>query len=327
MTTKLTKKGARQVSKQLDRVAALFQAEHKALGLDPKIALDFAKRCDILADHVEKRAGVERTALTEFDPVKETGFNPEEIGIEKAGPLEMIDSDEPFMNGEFTQQENRELRYDQQSGKLGPDKTTLEPQNIPAGKQAFEKMGREAVITKMSKMEGVLHSTALRLAGLNQSILAEGVTKLAQSVMDTQVGISLGTITAAHSTDIMSALDRVMPHIAGVSPQTQTKVAKMIDLALHIAKKAEDDEEDKDKKDDKKDDGGKSFFEKMEEAKAKKKAKKSDDDEVEEDDEEVEVEGKKKAAKKSDEDEEVEEDDDDVEGKKKASHGFTLDAE
>jgi len=340
MTTKLTKKGALQVSKALDRIASVIQEESAVFGLNPKIANDFAHRCDLLSDHVEKRAGVEHRALTEYDPVKETGFNPEEIGVEKSGPLEMIDSDEPYMNGEFTQQENRELRYDQQGGKLGPDKTTLEPQNIPAGKQAFEKMGRQAVISRMDELEGTLHTTALKLASMGQNILAEGVTKLAQTIMDVQMGIANGTVTADQSEQVLNALDRVVPHIASVSPKTQSKVARMLDLAIHVAKDEDDkdDKKDDDKKDDKKDDSGKSFFEKMEEAKAKKKAKKSDDDEddVEEiegkkkakksddDEEEVEeIEGKKKAKKSDDDEEEVEE----VEGKKKASHGFTLDAE
>jgi len=324
MTTKLTKKGALQVSVALDRVAAVIQEEAAVLGLNPKVANDFAHRCDLLSDHVEKRAGVERQALTEYDPVKESGFNPEEIGVEKSGPLEMIDSDEPYMNGEFTQQENRELRYDQQNGKLGPDRTTLEPQNIPAGKQAFEKMGRQAVIAKMNQMEGTLHTTALKLAGMGQNILAEGVTKLAQTIMDIQVGIANGSVTAGLSTQFLNALDRVVPHIAAVSPKTQSKVARMIDLAIHVAK--DEDEKDDKKDDDKKDDNGKSFFEKMEEAKAKKKAKKSDDDEDDDDDaKDEEVEGKKKSAKKSDDDEEVVEEEE-VEGKKKASHGFTLDA-
>jgi len=317
MTTKLTKKGARQVSKTLDRVATLFQEEHETLGLDPKIANDFAQRCDLLSDFVEKKAGFSaRKALTELDVVKESGFNPEEIGMEKSGPLEMIDSDEPYMNGQFTQQENRELRYDQEDGKIGPDKTVMEPQSIPAGKQAgFDKMGRRAVVAKLSQMEGTLHSAALKLAGLNQNILASGVLKLAQAVMDTQMGIIAGTITAEHSDEIMTAMGRVIPHIATVSPQTQSKVAQMIDLALHIAKKSDDGEDKDDKKDDKKDDSGKSFFEKMEEAKAKKKAKKADDDEDEDDDDDEE-----------DDNEDDDEGEGEVEGKKKASHGFNLNA-
>ena len=290
MSMKLTKKGARQVSIALDKVATLFQDDFEPLGISSKIAKDFAHRCDLLADYIEKQAGFTRTALTEYDPVKETGFNPEEIGIEKSGPLEMIDSDEPYMNGQFTQQENRELRYDQEDGKLGPD-TVDEPQNIPAGRQSsFDVIGRQTFIAHMSNVRGQLNSTSIKLAAVEQHILAKGVAKLADTIMGIQLGVAEGSVTAAHGTKVLDAVNRVMPHIAAVNPATDTKVARMLDMVLHIAK--DDDKDDKD--DDKKDDGGKSFFEKMEEAKAKKKAG-DDDDDTDDDDDDTDKETSKKA--------------------------------
>ena len=65
---------------------------------------------------------------------RRAGFNPEDIGREVGGPLESLDGDEAYMGGEFTQQENRELRETEQAGKL-PGVTT-EPRSPSSGKQA-----------------------------------------------------------------------------------------------------------------------------------------------------------------------------------------------
>ena len=134
----LTNKGAQQVSTVLDRIATLFQGEAEKLGVPEKIALDFAYRCDLLSDHVEN-AGNPKTALDALDPVKEEGFNPDDIGREVGGPLEQVDSDEPWMSGEFTQQENRELRDAVEGDKLG--EVIYEAPRVPnPGKQAALEM-------------------------------------------------------------------------------------------------------------------------------------------------------------------------------------------
>lgn len=131
----ISKKGALSVSAALDEIATLFQTDFTDLGVPQKLAQDFARRCDMLSDHVEKRAGIERVALTGDDPVKEKGFDPEEIGKEVAGPMEQVDKDESYMKGEFTQQENRELRTQVESGALGM-KVNPEPKSPSPGKQA-----------------------------------------------------------------------------------------------------------------------------------------------------------------------------------------------
>lgn len=140
MTDQLTKQGALQVSADLDRLATLFQSETEILGINEKIADDFAKRCDILSDHIEKRAGVERAddgtlkdpelakyasslaKKAEMDPksnytledVKQNEFNPAEIGEEQSGAL-MRNQDEPYMDV-FKQDEFDQLREVQQNG-------------------------------------------------------------------------------------------------------------------------------------------------------------------------------------------------------------------
>jgi hypothetical protein len=120
----LTEKGAKQVADHLDRIANLFQKDHSSLGVEPKVAMDFALRCDILADHIEKQAGLSRTAAeggmnpkqnyTEGKNLAPHDFPPQEIGMEQDGAL-LRNEDEPYMDV-FKQDEFDQLREVQQTG-------------------------------------------------------------------------------------------------------------------------------------------------------------------------------------------------------------------
>ena len=123
---KVTRRGARNLTRIMDRVADAVQEHAAALGLDPRIATDFVWRNDFVAQMVEKNAGLTRELKANFDA--------ESIGKEVAGPDEQ-DPDEPYMNGEFTQQENRELRERQEDGDLGADPVD-EPMKPTPGVQA-----------------------------------------------------------------------------------------------------------------------------------------------------------------------------------------------
>jgi len=129
----MTKKGAQAVTDTFDRMATLLQDEWATLGIPQHIANDMAFRCDLLSSSIEQTAGIKREALDGLDVHKEEGFDPEEIGEEKAGPLE-DEPDEPYMKDEFTQQENRELREKQEEGELPGG--SLEPQSPKPGVQA-----------------------------------------------------------------------------------------------------------------------------------------------------------------------------------------------
>lgn len=52
----LTKRGARAVTTDLDRIATLFQTQHDVLGIPKTSAERFAFYCDSLSDHIEKYA-------------------------------------------------------------------------------------------------------------------------------------------------------------------------------------------------------------------------------------------------------------------------------
>ena len=215
----MTKKGALAVTSALDNIASLFQQDFATLGVPLHIAKDFAYRCDLLADRVERTAGLKREALTELDVNKEQGYNPEEIGEEVGGPLEG-DGDEPFMKGEFTQQENRELRERVQDGDLGMT-TNLDPQNPTSGKQASARLA--SVCGQLITASGTIAHPAVRKAA-----------------------VKLATDALASSGDV-TRIARALQHVATVVAKTTDakKLASVIALASQIvAKKAEEDEDE-----------------------------------------------------------------------------------
>ena len=276
--SKATKKGALAVAAAHDQLANLYQNDYAALGIPARIAMDFAYRNDLLADYVMREAGL--------NP-KKARFDPEEIGVEVSGPEEM-DADEPWMKGEFTQQEYRELREDQEGGDLG-FKVVDGPQAPQAGKQAsFEVMGRRAAVRQVVAAEKTVHEAALNVAGSKNRSLVAGLTNLAAALMRIQANIISGTASATKVAHVLSIVSKIMPHVAAAETEDDEeeveKVARMISLARKAAKKAEGDEEEVED-------------EEVEEKKAGKKAKKSEeeleDEEVEASDEEDEVEEKK----------------------------------
>lgn len=143
MSTKLTRRGARNVTATLDRIANLMQSEAAALGIDPKIAKDFALRCDMISDCVERTAminfpkraeeslaqalkhdadpksddlntklnatdGPKMAANEEGLSVKTPGFDADQIGDKVPGPHEH-DADESDYMATFDEIEFHEL--------------------------------------------------------------------------------------------------------------------------------------------------------------------------------------------------------------------------
>lgn len=118
----LSRRGALQVTSSLDRVAQLIQQNHAVLGIDKKIATDFAYRCDLLSDAIERRAAVAKVADENTSILGDTGNNdPATIGEDVGGPLEIVEPpSEPWMDGHFSQQNFRQLGEAQEQGDLGP---------------------------------------------------------------------------------------------------------------------------------------------------------------------------------------------------------------
>jgi hypothetical protein len=65
MADMLTRQGARNLTRVMDRVASVFEKHHASLGVDPKVAEDYAKRTDLLTDAVELTAATNYPMGTE----------------------------------------------------------------------------------------------------------------------------------------------------------------------------------------------------------------------------------------------------------------------
>jgi hypothetical protein len=107
---KVTPRGARNLTRLMDRVAATIEKHAAELDLDPRIVKDYVFSTDFVGDLIERKAGVSRKMKANFDA--------EEIAEGTPGPLEQ-DPDESYMQGQFDQGGFRELREEQESGSLG----------------------------------------------------------------------------------------------------------------------------------------------------------------------------------------------------------------
>jgi hypothetical protein len=102
---KATKNGARRVVATLDSLASLFQNHGASLGIPSKVAMDFALRCDMLSDALDR--GLKTAGY----------FDPSTIAVKKPGPKQ-FDPNNPFMKGHFTQEKFTGLSAKQESGAL-----------------------------------------------------------------------------------------------------------------------------------------------------------------------------------------------------------------
>ena len=117
--SRLTRQGARNLTVTLDRIASTVQANPAILGIDDKIAKDFAYRCDLISDAVERTAVVnfprqadENTPVSSASGdylVAKPGIE-KEIGAEVKGP---IYEEDPSTSGDlkdhFTQKDFHQL--------------------------------------------------------------------------------------------------------------------------------------------------------------------------------------------------------------------------
>ena len=161
MSQILTRRGARELTEAIDRIASVVQENPELLGVDPRIAQDFAHRCDKVSDWIEGKAAEnfpkgagdkahadEKALKEDADPDSDDqnkpdafydgkkagvdeegmsvepdgeGFDANEIADQVPGPHQH-EADEPYM-ATFTESEFHELADKQQSGQLpGVDK-------------------------------------------------------------------------------------------------------------------------------------------------------------------------------------------------------------
>lgn len=225
----ITKKGALAVTAKLDETANLIQANATALGIPVKYAKDFAYRCDLLAGLVEKNAGLQRdkagkliTALTGGDEPQQPGkFDPEVIGEEKGGPLEQ-EPDEPYMNAEFTQQEQRELRESVEGGEIGPDKTKDEEQAPRAGIQASLELGQAAQ---------AIQNNSKNASGE----LANAMRDMGNALLSLQANVLTGKAPVEKAAKVIEGCNRILPHVASADAATAPKLVRMASIVTKLA--------------------------------------------------------------------------------------------
>jgi hypothetical protein len=138
---RISKTAANQTGALFDRAANHAERLASQGVISKDLAHKFAFQCDLISDHVARRAGlntaaIAKQALTGDDVYDESklGLDPEFIGEEVSGMIEG-DGDEPYMIDEFTQQENRELRQLQEGGGMG-SRVNADPRQPMPGRQA-----------------------------------------------------------------------------------------------------------------------------------------------------------------------------------------------
>lgn len=212
---KMTRRGAANVTTDLDKIANLFQNRAAALGVPEKIAHDFAYRCDLLSDHIEKYAtrlaAVDETGTSVEPEPGNQGFDANEIGDLKAGPLEIITPpDEPWMAGEFTQQEFVALREKQQSGELAA--------NAAAGKAdpKLASTSLEASLAKLAKLAAVGTLTDMQAENAVKELL-----KLENALTEVEAEIeSLAAAALKKQKDLEAEHKKVLTMLKDNLPQT-----------------------------------------------------------------------------------------------------------
>jgi hypothetical protein len=177
MARKLTPQVANKITADLNKLAGLYANEFKTLGVPKDVAQDFARKCALMSKGLKRTA--HKRALDEDPPVQtdypQTGptYDAEEIGVEEAGPLE-DEPDEPFMNEQFTQQENRELREKQEDGTLEKQKVDDEEKPPAPGVQAsLEKLQAEKALADSESLRGRLSAMADNLREASRKLGAD----------------------------------------------------------------------------------------------------------------------------------------------------------
>lgn len=128
--SKLTRRGARNLTATIDRIASVVQDNPALLGIDSRIAKDFAYRCDLISD------AIETTAISNY-PKAAADFDADEIGEVEAGPLEdgEVEADAA---GHFTQGEFSELAHlTEKLAKVASSLAKAAPEGTPVKDHGF----------------------------------------------------------------------------------------------------------------------------------------------------------------------------------------------
>jgi hypothetical protein len=104
MSGLISKRAAKAITNDLDRLAQLFESAHAQLRIPEKVAKDFSYRCDLLSDYLEKAASDDEDAVED---------------VVDGNVTKVTEPDEPYMADKVDQDELTELGDKVDSGDLG----------------------------------------------------------------------------------------------------------------------------------------------------------------------------------------------------------------
>ena len=218
MSTKVA--DARKITQDFDKLATLVQTEFASLGIPEKIAMDFAYRCDLLSDAIEKQAG--------FD----AGSIAEDVG----GPLK-AEGDEPYMQGEFSQQEYHELADKQQSGSLGKMGASLAKlAKLSLASSRDELVGLQD--TLKSHIAALTDNSSLT-EDLNRQVVAlEKVSDALTAMHETGKGDPKLLIAADNARQAVGEVLPALDSVSKLSSEEASSLSKIVALAARIVEDA-----------------------------------------------------------------------------------------
>jgi hypothetical protein len=242
MSQKLTRKGARNFTELVDRVAEIAQKQASALGLPERVALDFAKRCDLISDAVELTAAANFPLPKEASEDEESedeesdktegkksaaagkdeegmsvepdgeGYDANAIADEKGGPLQS-EGDEPYMKGEFNQERFHQLGDKQKAnGLAGVD-----------GKLAAS-LKKLAAVSDLSALSDEMKLCAAKLGemkGVPASIVSD-VKKQVQAIDKVRDALIRMEATGEGSVDLVAAGERIAQAVSEQLPHLRS---------------------------------------------------------------------------------------------------------
>ena len=180
----LSRKEALDVTGRLDAVAETIQTKCAAFGIPEQIANDFARRSDVISGLVEQAARIRRDKQGNL--LKGADFPADDIGRETGGTL-VGDPDEAYMDPNFSQQENRELRELQESGQMsGVNAPARRPTpgkqaDLDASLKKLSKMAHESEVHVLGDLVTSLKICSAKLSGSgvgNLASLVAGINKV-----------------------------------------------------------------------------------------------------------------------------------------------------
>lgn len=190
MKRSLTKKGALEITSELNKVANMMQRDFQTLGIPQSVAVDYAYRTDLLADYIEKSVGIDPQCTSHA----QNYLNSDDISI-------LVVDESDFANQDVLQQ--------------------------------------------ITAAEKAIRTATLKVARFGRRSMVANLTRLASVMMRLQADVVAGYGNVAKIAEVLEVVEKTMSHIETIdgieNEQESKKIARLINVAIKLARKAEDD--------------------------------------------------------------------------------------